>query len=59
MRHWKKGPRLILGYDVRLEHSDFFRQWTKGKMKIQLKEPAVNFSKLTGGKNKLKENLHN
>ena len=35
----------------RLEYSDFFSQWIEGKMKIRLEKPAVNISKLTGGKN--------
>ena len=34
-----------------LEYSDFFSQWTGGKMKIWLEKSAVNISKLTGGKN--------
>ena len=36
---------------VRLEQSDFFSQWTRGKMKIQLENPALNISSLTGSKN--------
>ena len=35
----------------RLEQSDFFSQWMGGKMKIRLGKPAVNISKLAGGKN--------
>ena len=31
---------------------DFVSQWTGAKIKIRLEKPAVNISKLTGGKNK-------
>ena len=35
----------------RLEQLYFFSQWTREKMKIRLEKPALNISKLTGGKN--------
>ena len=43
-------PDVFRGY-IRLEQSDFFSQWTRGKTKIRLEKPAVNISNPTGGKN--------
>ena len=36
---------------IRLEQSDFFSQWTEGKMKIRLEKPAVNNFKVYAQQN--------
>ena len=47
----RKFFQLTISLEGRLELSDFFSQWTRGKMKIRLEKPAVNISNLTGSKN--------
>ena len=49
--HFELLSRLSsISRNPRLEWSDFFSQWTGGKMKIRLEKAAVNISKLTVGK---------